>query len=424
MASKLGGIPPLDHAEQLIDSPPANMAHFLFLPCAFLFLLSLHSQHATSTTPPSAAPPSSSSSPTTLEQAIDLYNNNHKEQALAVALLVIQRDPTYFHAYNFVGVVQHDLGDTSSALDYYEQAIQLSSEYHGTWTNVGLLYRQLGHIEKSRRAFAKALELSPTSAAAHNGMGLALHYAGKSAASIPYYNKALALQPDFAEAMYNKGVSEMHVGEPQQAAASYYHAIEMNGKYVEAMINLASIHHRFGQIEMARTYYAMALTCGHASIEDQIMSHTNMGVAYLMDYDGDRAMHHFHSARKLLEHQLSVLIGTASGGKGVPGRGQGSASGSGQGNDGAQGSDDDGGNNKDLSFETWKHKHPSIESIVAQLVENLAHFSKTRTALCDWELYSERLFELVQACDEQLNQGLSSALLPFDTLLLPVNPAW
>ena len=350
-----------------------------------------------------------------LEQAISLYNNQHKREAIATAQLAVAADTSYYHAINFLGVVSHDLGDTDQARDYYQAAIAISPDYHGTWTNLGLLQRQTGFYQESFQAFEKALSLSPNDPSANNGMGLALHYLKRSTESIQYYNLALQHKPQFAEAMYNKGVSEMHIGEPQLAAKSYFLALEMDTNYVEAMINLASIHHRFGNIDMARTYYAMSLKCDRASIEDKIMSHTNMGVAYLMDYDGDQAIFHFLNARRLLEHQLSVVINQ---------------------NQNQNQQEQEQSNTESATTTTatatkhknkdgaWKNGDPTIDALVNQLVENLAHFSKTRTALCDWNLYEERLHELVHACDEQLDKGHQSALLPFDTLLLPVNPAW
>ena len=72
----------------------------------------------------------------------------------------------------------------------------------------------------------------------------------------------------------------------QAAAQSYFRALEIQPDYVEAMINLASVHHRHGSLDMARRYYEMALGVARAAVDDRIMLHTNLGVTYVMDYDG------------------------------------------------------------------------------------------------------------------------------------------
>ena len=285
----------------------------------------------------------------------------------------------------------------------HERSTAIDPNYAGTWSNLGLLLRQVGEVQASRSAFERSLQLDPKAAAAHNGLGLALHYQGDPVGAIPHYDRALALDPNFAEAMYNRGVSQMHAGAVQAAAQSYFLALELKPDYVEAMINLASVHHRHGSLDMARQYYGMALGVAGASVDDQIMVHTNLGVTYVMDYDGERALAHFGEARALLQLQREVLLGEA--------RAVASGSGSTYKNASARA--------------TWKHQDVTIASVETELRANTAHFSRTRTAQCDWELYWPRLYEIFAECDAEMMRGKEASLLPFDTLLLPTpSSAW
>ena len=329
-----------------------------------------------------------------LEEAITLYRNGDKREAAGLAERVIEAQPGYAHALNFLGVVRHDLGEPALALVAYERSVALNPEYAGAWSNMGLLLRQVGQVVRSREAFQRSLAIDPNAAIAHNGLGLAIHYLGDPAAAVPHYDRAIELDPNFAEAVYNRGVSLMHTGAVQRAAADYFHALELQPDYVEAMINLASVHHRHGTLEMARSYYEMALGVPDAAVDDRIMVHTNLGVTYVMEYDGEGALAHFGSARALLLLQREVLVGEAS-----------------------TASADQRKNTTERA--SWKDQKITLSSIDTELRANAAHFSRTRTALCDWELYWPRLFDMFASCDAEMAAGNQASLLPFDTLLLP-----
>ncbi len=162
-------------------------------------------------------------------------------------------------ALNDSGVVEHNAGNYTKAIDLYNKAISIkpdSWEYH---SNLGATYYMLGHNEEAEKAIKKALTLNPRSAVSLNILGAIFHDAGlydeaikviKESLSIdpnqsPTYNnlaaiyfkqkcyedtittlkEALRVSPEDPQVHYNLGVCYCQFDEPNYTAAEKHHAI-------------------------------------------------------------------------------------------------------------------------------------------------------------------------------------------------------
>ena len=87
--------------------PPPPMAVFLALSVVGTALLLLLSAPASLVL--------ASDATALLEQAIGSYSRGDKMLAVREALAAVAKDADYAHAYNFLGVVYHDIGDSVQA---------------------------------------------------------------------------------------------------------------------------------------------------------------------------------------------------------------------------------------------------------------------------------------------------------------------
>lgn len=72
--------------------------------------------------------------------AVIAYKNNNPEKALKLVKASIQKNPKSAQALNFLGFLEQDKGDISSALKHYKQAIEYRQDYAIAHYNIALLY--------------------------------------------------------------------------------------------------------------------------------------------------------------------------------------------------------------------------------------------------------------------------------------------
>lgn len=99
-----------------------------------------------------------------LTRAIELRNNGSHKESNELLLKLVNDYPgdayiNYQYAWSF-----DVLGEESSAVPYYEKAIELGlsgKNLEGALLGLGSTYRTLGEYEKSKAVFEKGIELFP-----------------------------------------------------------------------------------------------------------------------------------------------------------------------------------------------------------------------------------------------------------------------
>jgi protein O-GlcNAc transferase len=167
------------------------------------------------------------------------------------------------------------------------------------------------------------------------------------------------------------------MGKVQPAAHYYNEAIRNRPGNEEAWLNLAGLHHRWGDVKDAIRCYRKTLTLPTLSYRLQSMTWNNLGLALTQTGEIESAVGSFRTTLSLLD------AAAAPGGVGAL--------------------EDDG----DTRITTH------------------AHLARARKVVGDWEQYDSRMDALVHSIErQQMARGGASALLPFDTLHLPVHPLW
>lgn len=131
----------------------------------------------------------------------------------------IAKDPGSWMAYNNLGVVQFEKGETDDAIEKYRHSLELHPDYPEALYNLGSALLQKGDIDQAINLCEDALKLQPTDADAHVVLGNALMAKQDTDGAIGHYRQALKLQPYNSEAFYNLTVALHQQGKSGQEAA-------------------------------------------------------------------------------------------------------------------------------------------------------------------------------------------------------------
>jgi tetratricopeptide (TPR) repeat protein len=224
---------------------------------------------------------------------------------------VIAKSPAKGRAYNELGKIYLDGGQTASAIDFFQQSLQHSPAFFGAYTNLGGALLKSGRIDEGIVALQSALRLDPGSqhtkvnlgvaldaqgryteaiaqyeevlqqnpgmVDARINLGMAYYKLGRLPESMEQYRRALALDPDRAEAHENIGVAYFAQGMLDEAIAALKIAIRLKPGQASTYTNLGAALHRLGRIDEAIENYQMTIRLDSRYAQ----AHSNLGMAYL-----------------------------------------------------------------------------------------------------------------------------------------------
>jgi uncharacterized protein (TIGR02466 family) len=212
----------------------------------------------------------------TIPQALDLAIQHHTKgelpEAESLYRMILQRDPTQVAAINMLGLIAHQVGKNSIAVDL----------------------------------ISKALEMSPNLAEAHNNFGLTLRDLGRLDEAISSYERAISARPDYSDAHYNHGASLHERGKPSEAIICYHKALELEPKQVRTHLNLAYALRDLGRLEEAIKSYKDALTID----PNHSLARRNLGITYKDLGQLDNALNAFQAkdSPEFKAHALECLF--------------------------------------------------------------------------------------------------------------------
>jgi tetratricopeptide (TPR) repeat protein len=204
----------------------------------------------------------------------------------------ISQDPKYADAYTNLGEAYRRLGDTATAREFHQKAIELNprlqeaklglalveqesgdpkvaiaeiqkvlaqKESASAYFYQGVTLQQQANLKEAEISFRKALELDPNYAEARVNLGLVLNQQGKLDPAINEFRQAIRINPKLAPAHFNLGVALQAQGEIKAAIASYKEAIRINPDYAEANYNLGIALKNQGKEKEAIASYKEAI---------------------------------------------------------------------------------------------------------------------------------------------------------------------
>lgn len=160
------------------------------------------------------------------------------DMAISSLQTAIEQDPNNYSAYVQLGVMFDEMGD-SSALDYYNSALDIYPESTEAWYNKGIFYQNSGKIEEAFECYRTLHKIDSTWADPYYNEGyIHLLITEDLDSAIFYFSRAVELDPTFFQAYNNLGLAYEKKKEISNARFYYTKAVEINPEFKLAKDNL------------------------------------------------------------------------------------------------------------------------------------------------------------------------------------------
>ncbi len=158
-----------------------------------------------------------------------------------------------------LGLRQAEMGNHTSAIVFYDQAINADSSYGVLFYHRGKSMAALGNYQAAIADFTQAITLDEEFARAYRERGIAYANLEDYAQALTDYTRAITLDADFIEAYYNRGVLHANLGQYQAAIADYTQVIALDSAHALAYNNRGVAHERLRDYDSALADFERAL---------------------------------------------------------------------------------------------------------------------------------------------------------------------
>ncbi|HPN35170.1 MAG TPA: tetratricopeptide repeat protein [bacterium] len=222
------------------------------------------------------------------------------------ALALTSYDPVL---HNNLGVAFFRLGWLDSAIVSYEAAVRLRPHYFTAYRNLAGAYLAARKTPLALKAIDLALQHHPD--AANYSLRATIHEQMEHYESaVRDYRSALSLAPDSANLYNNLGALYFRLSRLEQAMAQFELALQKEPTHAAAAFNLANALARQCRLEESRRYYEQALQQAPAMYEAE----NNLGLVLLALNDETGAIDRFRRAHAIkadadvVLHNLSLAL--------------------------------------------------------------------------------------------------------------------
>jgi predicted TPR repeat methyltransferase len=190
-----------------------------------------------------------------LEIAIQLHQDGRLEEANVVYGQILLYDPANARALHFSGVLAHQLGRNSEAVELIRKSLSQVPDVADWHSNLGIVLQESGHLDEAIEAYQRAIALDPEHANAYSNLGVLLRAKGRPDEAEQAYRTAIRLQPDHIDAYTNLGILLYSVKRRQEAVSCFCKVITLRPKHPEARRLLALAHCTLGEVDKAIRIY-------------------------------------------------------------------------------------------------------------------------------------------------------------------------
>jgi tetratricopeptide (TPR) repeat protein len=166
------------------------------------------------------------------------YDNQRFEDAIGKFDRVIALDPSFFRAYDNLGLALEGVGRHDDALRAFETAIEWNSKqtFPSPWPplNLGTMFYRLGRVEEAEPYLRDAVRYGPDLAQAQYQLGALLENRGEPGRAIEHLTRAAELDPADPKPHYVLGRIYRRQGDEQKARAALARFSELEKKRNDA----------------------------------------------------------------------------------------------------------------------------------------------------------------------------------------------
>jgi tetratricopeptide (TPR) repeat protein len=134
---------------------------------------------------------------------------------------------------------------------WYQAAVAAHPRYAVAWNNLGDALRAVGDTSGAIDAFEQAVKFDPALAHAHNNLGVVLEAAGERERAIAAYRESVKQNPKYGGAYHNLALALKDKGDLPGAVENFRKAIENGFRTGQAYNNLGATLERLGDLDGA-----------------------------------------------------------------------------------------------------------------------------------------------------------------------------
>jgi tetratricopeptide (TPR) repeat protein len=179
-------------------------------------------------------------------------------QALKKINEVLQLDSRLANALFLKGFIYQELGDTTLAISFYTQTIDADENYFDAYDMLGVIYAERGD-SLALQFYNKTVELRPNSSDQYYKIGIFEQNRGNFNEAIEAYTKATQANNKNKNAYFNLGYIHLELDLNEQAAAYFTRAIEADDRYFQAYYARGYAFESMSRFEDAKRDYETAL---------------------------------------------------------------------------------------------------------------------------------------------------------------------
>ena len=121
-----------------------------------------------------------------------------------------------------------DLGRLDAAADAFSSVLDQKPEHINARIGLAQVLQQQGYQEPAMELFQSVLAVQPENAAALNGLGISLKVLGYADDAVEVLRKGAAVVPESTEVHSNLASALVQADRPEEAVAAYQHALELD----------------------------------------------------------------------------------------------------------------------------------------------------------------------------------------------------
>jgi tetratricopeptide (TPR) repeat protein len=167
---------------------------------------------------------------------------------------LLAREPQNAEALHLFGVMHHQCGYSSRAVELIGRAVALRPGAASFYSNMAEAHRSLGQYEQAAECCQAALRLQPDDPEALNNLGLALQSLGRLDEAADQFRAAIRVRPGFGLALNNLGTLMLDRGEEDEAFDAFRSAVAIDPGVAESRANLGQMLVNRGEIEEGLTH--------------------------------------------------------------------------------------------------------------------------------------------------------------------------
>ena len=176
---------------------------------------------------------------------------NLSNAAIKEFMTAVNLDPTYFQAYNAMGVATLKLGNKTDAQDLFKMALKYNKNYAPAYDNLGNIAMLDGDLDQAERYYLQSIKCNSHNPTSMYHMGQVEARRGDYTKALTWLNHSLHINPNSSPGWNLQG--ELYLKQGNQAAAinSFKKAIHVKPENSRPYINLAGVYERRSDHEFA-----------------------------------------------------------------------------------------------------------------------------------------------------------------------------